>query len=285
MLSRLSFKTGVTFFRQDRLPLLRYQPSASLEMYRIEKNKIVKEVSVDDITKVAATEVTDLVPRPSPFDSPLRDHVNFPKPVRLERPSPTRMAMFPEEWFKFLYPKMGVTGPYTLGIGLILLLVNKEIYLIDDFEFRHTVAFYLWIYVFVKTPLGKLLQNFFLDNLESEQFRKFRLYNEEVRLEAIKHEKEEQWRQEGKQLLFDAKKENVGLQLEAMYRNNSMDLYQQVKRRLDYQVEVAKIDSRIKGQFMVNWVNEKVKESISKMSEKDNLKQCIANLNTLAAKA
>lgn len=59
----------------------------------------------------------------------------------------------------------------------------------------------------------------------------------------------------------------------------------QVKRRLDYQVEVAKIDSRIKGQFMVNWVNEKVKESISKMSEKDNLKQCIANLNTLAAKA
>lgn len=55
----------------------------------------------------------------------------------------------------------------------------------------------------------------------------------EFRKEAIEHEKLEQWRQEGKQLLFDAKKENVGLQLEAIYRNNFMEIYKQVcKTRL-----------------------------------------------------
>lgn len=62
-------------------------------------------------------------------------------------------------------------------------------------------------------------------------------------------------------------------------------LFVQVKRRLDYQVEVTKIDARIKQRFMVSWVIDQVNQSIPQISEKENLKQCIANLNALAAKA
>ncbi len=51
-----------------------------------------------------------------------------------------------------------------------------------------------------------------------------------MRVQAIAHEKEEQWRGEGKFLLLDAKKENVGLQLEAAYREGVMDLYQKVRK-------------------------------------------------------
>lgn len=58
----------------------------------------------------------------------------------------------------------------------------------------------------------------------------------------------------------------------------------QLKRQLDYQVEVTKIDQRIKQQFMVKWVLNRVNESIGQASEKENLKQCIANLNALAAR-
>lgn len=49
-------------------------------------------------------------PQPLPFDGPLRDHVNFPKYKQLDVPVPSRLTMFPESWFKFMYPKLGVTG-------------------------------------------------------------------------------------------------------------------------------------------------------------------------------
>lgn len=76
---------------------------------------------------------------------------------------------------------------------------------------------------------GYDLIRFFRDSQDyCDAARKFEAGNVNLRKDAIAHEKEEQWRQEGKQLLFDAKKENVGLQLEAAYRNNAMELYKQV---------------------------------------------------------
>lgn len=123
------------------------------------------------------------MPLPSPFYGPQRDYKNFPKMVQLDEPVKSRLCMFPESWFKFLYPKLGVTGmlqnllnpqlkscsvfisfllisgPYTLGAGFILLLINKELYLVDDMEFRHTVAFFMWVYIFMRTPLANMLRD------------------------------------------------------------------------------------------------------------------------------
>lgn len=288
MLSRFSARAIFSHKPFFGLAVIRSSSHAPVETAPVEQKKFVESSYVDfDENKPISVLSDDLIPHPNPYDGPQRDYVNFPNPVRLDNQSPTRHLIFPEEWFKFMYPKLGVTGPYTLGLGFITFLISKEYYLIDDVEFKHTAAFLFWVYVLCKTPLGKMIADFeFKSLLEEEKERNDQKQQTlQDRVDAIEHEKKEQWRQEGKKILFQAKREGVALQLEAVYRQNVINFYNQVKKRLDYQVEVSKIDARVKQQFMVDYVINKVKEAIAAQSEKETLRKCIADLNLLAAKA
>ena len=59
----------------------------------------------------------------------------------------------------------------------------------------------------------------------------------------------------------------------------------QVKRRLDYQVDTQNVAQGFQQKHLVNWVVDQVKSSITPQQEKDAIKQCLAELKTLAAKA
>lgn len=102
--------------------------------------------------------------------------------------------------------------------------------------------------------------------------------------ESIEHEQKEQWRAEGQLMLNDAQKENIGLQLEAAYRERLAQVYHEVKKRLDYQVEIQLVDRRVKQKHLVNWVTEKVLGSITPDQDKATLSKCIADLGALAPK-
>lgn len=71
-----------------------------------------------------------------------------------------------------------------------------------------------------------------IDELNAGKNNEIKMYND-----AIAQEKKAQFEAEGSKMLFDVKRENVALQLEAVYRQRVMEVYSEIKKRLDYQVE------------------------------------------------
>lgn len=100
--------------------------------------------------------------------------------------------------------------------------------------------------------------------------------------EQIADEENAQWSLEGQNLLVQAKRENVALQLEANYRERLITAYNEIKKRLDYQVEKQNIERRITQKNLVDWVVARVRASITPDQEKQNINRCISDLALLA---
>jgi len=82
--------------------------------------------------------------------------------------------------------------------------------------------------------------------------------------------------------LIQAKKDAVGLQLESNYRQRLHEAYTQVKKRLDYQLELTNVMRRNEQKHMVDWIISNVRKSITAKQEDDALKKCVADLKALA---
>lgn len=212
-----------------------------------------------------------------------RDEVNFPRPVRGE-PGKVRMGFLPEEWFQMFHKKTGVTGPYVLGTGLITYLCSKEIYVLEHEYWTGTTILIMMIVAHKK--FGPTIAAYLdkeIDALE-DAYSQDRKDKRSAMEEEIAHEKLEQWRADGTTLLMAAKRENILLQLEAAYRERVAQTYQEVKRRLDYQVETTNVDRRITQKHMVSWIVNNVLKSITPDQEKETINKCISDLGLLAVK-
>ena len=203
------------------------------------------------------------------------------RPVRQE-PGKVRMGFIPEEWFMFFYKKTGVTGPYTFMFTLGTYLVSKEIYVMEH-EFYNGLSFLLMWIVGVKTLGPKIAK--YLDK-EVDEYEKGwnqgRENEKSVLSEQIADEEKNQWSMEGQNILVEAKRENVALQLEAAYRERLSTVVTEVTRRLEYQVAKQNIERRIAQKNLIDYVVAKVRSAITPDQEKQNLDKCIADLGRLA---
>ncbi|KAG6451327.1 ATP synthase subunit b, mitochondrial [Manduca sexta] len=227
---------------------------------------------------------TALVARTSATDvSGVRDEKNFPRPVRGE-PGKVRLGFVPEEWFQFFHSKTGVTGPYTFGVGLATYLCSKEIFIMEH-EYYSGLSILLMVY-YASTKFGPKLAAWLDKEVDSVENEWNSGRNESIKSleDAIQDEKTAQWRAQGQELLIEAKKENVLLQLEAAYRERMMQAYMEVKRRLDYQLEKANVERRLSQKHMVDWIVSNVTKAITPDQEKQALDRCIADLAAIAGR-
>ncbi|XP_077984257.1 ATP synthase peripheral stalk subunit b, mitochondrial-like [Glandiceps talaboti] len=195
-----------------------------------------------------------------------------------------RFGFLPEEWFTFFYKKTGVTGPYMFGTGLIMYLINKEIYVFSMETVHAAVFFGLLIYGVKK--FGPMYAAAADKHIEEQLQTAYEAKNiEQVSLEdLINSEKKEQWRLEGRDMLFDARQENIAMQLEIAYRERLHTVAEEVKKKLDYHVEVENVKRRMQQDHMVNWIESSVIKSITPQQEKANIAQCIKDLKAMSAR-
>ncbi|XP_075882618.1 ATP synthase peripheral stalk subunit b, mitochondrial [Nelusetta ayraudi] len=205
-----------------------------------------------------------------------------PVPPLPEKGGKVRHGIFPEEIFQLLYPKTGVTGPYMLGTGLLMYMLSKEIYVINHETFAAASIGAVIIYGIKKFGPDVAA---FADKLNEEKMAKAQEVKDLAMsglTQAIDDEKKEQWRVEGRSMLFDAKRNNVAMLLEINHRERLHMVTNEVKRRLDYQIALQDLHRRMEQEHMVNWVEKSVVGSITPQQEKESIAKCITDLKALA---
>ncbi|EFN68391.1 ATP synthase subunit b, mitochondrial [Camponotus floridanus] len=209
----------------------------------------------------------------------------YTRPKRLIDPAPVRHGFIPEEWFQAFYSKTGASGPYVFAITVSTYLCSKEIYILEH-EYYNGLSLFVICVASVKLFGPKVAQ--FLDkeidkyNDELDENRTSQITDYE---NIIAHEKKEQYNLDGQKMIMEIKKENIKMQLEATYRERLAQVYQEVKKRLDYQVQLQNLERRIAQKHMVQWIVNGVLKAITPDQEKATLQQCIKDLEALAAKA
>ena len=163
-----------------------------------------------------------------------------PVPPLPEHGGKVRFGLLPEEFFQFLYPKTGVTGPYVLGTGLILRLLSKEIYAItpETFSVISTIGFLVYIVKKYGASVADKLNEQKIAQLEEVK----QASNKQIQ-DAIDMEKSQQAPVQKRHYLFDVQRNNIAMALEVTYREQLHRVYREVKNRLDYHISVQNYDA------------------------------------------
>lgn len=181
----------------------------------------------------------------------------------------------------YLQEKTGVTGAWTLGVGVSAYLISKELYVINS---ETVIAAVLGgMIIFLMRKIGKPVAQFLddksqgiLDLLNSEKTGRKSFVEDQITAES-KVEPELDLRHD----IFDIMKENNSMRMEEEYRRRLHLVNETVRRQLDYQVEVEKAQRKFQQEHMVQWLEKAVTELV-KGKQDESLAQCMSDLKKMS---
>ncbi|EDV26906.1 expressed hypothetical protein [Trichoplax adhaerens] len=179
--------------------------------------------------------------------------------------------------------KTGTSGPYVLGGGILAYLLSKEMLVLHT-ETLIALSIFGVSYGIIR-KVGKPTAEF-LDQQGDEildTLNEGRNMQMERLQEAIEAEKGIERMFDSRNEIFEVMKENNAMKLELEYRKRQQHVYEEVKKRLDYQVEVEQTKRRQEKEHIVGWLEQEVVKSISAQQEKDFLSQCFVDLKAISS--
>lgn len=242
------------------------------------------KVTPDHIERKLLVKFSKDMPTIHDDKAPQRDSVNFPRqPPFLDTP-PTRHHVVPESWFQFFYPKTGVTGPYLFAGAFTTFLLSKEWLVMEHELLTATSSFFIFAYGIPK--FGPKIREYIMKSTKEtvDGWDNWQQGNAKALGELIDEYKKSLSSGNIIDELYQARKQEIDLQLEGEYRNRLKTVYEDTKRRLNYLVAVADSQRQINHQNMVNWVISNVHSSFGPKQESEVLDSCIVNLKQLASK-
>jgi F-type H+-transporting ATPase subunit b len=249
----------------------------------------VKDVSDYDPKRESLEEYLNIrfgpeMPTINDEKRPERDLKNFPRMVRMVWPEKTRLFLIPDSWFQFFKPKTGETGGYAFFFTFTTFLVSKEYFVIEH-EAVTGLSLAILTYFAIK-KFGPKSRHFLCDIVDEESNRWNNWQKGMISFlnEMIDTENKLQESAKNQNILFDAKRENVKLQLEAEFRRRQMVAYNEVKNRLEYLMAKQVAQRQYTQKHMVNWIIDQVSKSITSQMEKEVLQKCLSDLKQLSTK-
>ncbi|XP_063679079.1 ATP synthase F(0) complex subunit B1, mitochondrial-like [Bolinopsis microptera] len=176
----------------------------------------------------------------------------------------------------------GQTGAAVLGGSLLATAVSKEMIVLDADVLAGAILFTCTY------GLGKKIGPMVIDGLDKYTASIETTMSEGKQVQIAAYEEaiaEEKAAIESLQLagdIFDIKRELVQIEIEAEYRRRIKTVHTEVKKRLDYQVELENTKKAFIRNHIVAWLEKEVIASISAEQEEANINQCIASLSLLA---
>lgn len=71
------------------------------------------------------------------------------------------------------------------------------------------------------------------------------------------------WQEDGQRYLYEAKREGIDLQLEAIYRQRVAEARSEIKKRLDYQLAKETAVKNFEHNYMTRWIIDNVVKGIT----------------------
>lgn len=216
--------------------------------------------------------------------SPERDLVNFPTYKQALDTPPTRFHLIPESWFRFLHPKTGATGLYTLGFSFTTFLFSKEWLVMEHELLTGFTSATIFAYAVVK--FGPKVRQFLRSESDrvDKEWEDWRLGNLSTLQRAQDFYKQQLGGTDVLEALYQIRKADLNNQVELETRTRLQKIHDDTKRRLNYLVAVADSQRQIAHKNIVNWVIKNAVASIGSKQENEVLDSCVSNLKQMSIK-